>query len=278
MNTRTVLPFGLLLLFAACLGACTKPPPPDPRVEHFAQLPDWRGYWVSSVNDVDISGYPTTGTGGFKLQLIGYGPGVPWKEGHLAEAQAEQARLFPKGDGLRKGTGWGYPMMMELVPPTQFLVTPEETLIINSYRDTRHVYTDGRMHPPEEDRWPTPWGDSIGHWEGDTLVVDTVSVQQPNVILVSNALQAAKPLRFGLPPLSQQAHYVERLRRTGPDSMELEMTIDDASTLTKPWVVKLTYKRAAGMDRMFHEAFQNDRSVADGDTLTIAPAKDEPAK
>jgi hypothetical protein len=37
-------------------------------------------------------------------------------------------------------------------------------------------------------------------------------------------------------------------------------------------VVKLAYKRAAGMDRMFHEAFQNDRSVADGDTLTIAPS------
>jgi hypothetical protein len=271
MSIRTLLAGITFTGCAVMLASCAKAPE-DARSKQFAQLPDWRGYWVSAVNDVDISGYPTGGTGGFKLDLTGFQPGVPWKEGHLQEARAETARVFPTGDGLRKGTGWGYPMMMELVPPTQFLVTPEEVLIVNSYRDLRHVYTDGRPHPPEEDRWPTPWGDSIGHWEGDTLVIDTVSVQQPNVILVGNFLNpGVEPPRFGLPPLSDKAHYVERLRKTGPDTMEVEMTIEDAETLTKPWVVKLAYKRATGMDRMFHEAFQNDRSVADGDALTIAP-------
>jgi hypothetical protein len=264
-----------LLLPVLAAGVSCSRQAADPRVVRFQQLPDWRGYWVSAVNDVDISGYPVAGTAGFNLQLIGFGPGVPWKEGHVAEAQAQLARVFPKGDGQRKGTGWGYPIMMELVPPTQFLVTPEETLIINSYRDTRHVYTDGRAHPPEQDRWPTPWGDSIGHWEGDTLVIDTVSVQQPNVILMSNLLAGGPGApRFGLlPPLSEQAHYIERLRRSGPDSMEMQMTIEDPQTLVKPWVVKLAYKRAAAMDRMFHEAFQNDRSVPDGDSATIAPPK-----
>jgi hypothetical protein len=272
MKMRNVLACMVLPLLAT-LSSCSRESV-DPRATQFAQLPDWRGYWVSAVNDVDISGYPVAGTGGFNLALIGYAPDVPWKEGHLAEAQAETRRLFPDGDGLRKGTGWGYPMMMEMVPPTQLLVTPDETLIINSYRDTRHIYTDGRAHPPADDRWPTPWGDSIGHWEGDTLVIDTVSVQQPNVILVSNYLSAGgDPPRFGLPPLSDQAHYIERLRKTGPDSMELTMTIEDPQTLSKPWVVKRTFKRAAEMDRMFHEAFQNDRSVADGNSLTIAPDK-----
>jgi hypothetical protein len=273
MNTLRILASLMLPVLAGGLSSCSRQAV-DPRAAQFQKLPDWRGYWVSAVNDVDISGYPVAGTAGFNLQLIGFGPGVPWKEGHVAEAQAELARVFPKGDGQRKGTGWGYPIMMELVPPTQFLVTPEETLIINSYRDTRHVYTDGRAHPPAEDRWPTPWGDSVGHWEGDTLVIDTVSVQQPNVILISNFLAGvANPPRFGMPPLSDKAHYVERLRKTGADSMEMEMTIDDPDTLAKPWVVKLAYKRAAAMDRMFHEAFQNDRSVADGDSATIAPPK-----
>src|SRR5262249_25350387 len=102
----------------------------------------------------------------------------------------------------------------------------------------------------------------------------TVSVQQPNVILISNFLAGGSNTpRFGLPPLSDQAHYVERLRRTGPDSMEMQMTIEDPGTLARPWVVKLAYKRAATMDRMFHEAFQNDRSVPDGDSATIAPPK-----
>lgn len=42
------------------------------------------------------------------------------------------------------------------------MITPEETLIVNMYRDVRHVYTDGRSHTPEDERWVTIWGDSVG--------------------------------------------------------------------------------------------------------------------
>jgi len=98
--------------------------------------------------------------------------------------------------------------MMDGAPPLQFVVTPEETLIFNTYRDLRHIYTDGRAHPPEEDRWPTTWGDSVGRWEGDTLVIDTVSVREPNKY-------------FGISVwLSDGAHYTERLRMTSPDRIE----------------------------------------------------------
>ena len=45
-------------------------------------------------------------------------------------------------------------------------------------REIRHIYTDGRPHPSADEIWPTPWGDSIGHWEGETLVVDTIAVQE----------------------------------------------------------------------------------------------------
>ena len=65
------------------------------------------------------------------------------------------------------------PLMFEI------LTTPEETAMIFSSREIRHVYTDGRPHTPNEDLWPTPWGDSIGHWEGQTLVIDTIEVSSP---------------------------------------------------------------------------------------------------
>jgi len=59
----------------------------------------------------------------------------------------------------------------------QFLLTPEETVMTWGGREIRHIYTDGRGHPSADDVWPTPWGDSVGYWEGQALVVDTAAVQ-----------------------------------------------------------------------------------------------------
>jgi hypothetical protein len=153
-------------------------------------------------------------------------------------------------------------MMMNGAAPLQFLITPEEVLIINAYRDVRHVYTDGRKHPSEEDRWPTTWGDSVGRWEGDTLVIDTLSVRKPDRYFFSN------------PPLSEQAHYVERLRMTGKDRIESTITIEDPVTLSKPWVVNLVYERAKGLDRLIHDDYDNDRSAVENGVFTIEPPKE----
>jgi hypothetical protein len=152
-------------------------------------------------------------------------------------------------------------MMMNSAAPMQFIITPEETLIINMYRDVRHVYTDGRQHPAEEDRWPTTWGDSVGRWEGDTLVIETVSVKDPLDYF------------FLAPPVSEQARFVERLRMTAPDRIESDITIEDAATLTRPWNLKMVYRRMESVDRLIHEAFDNDRTGFDGQSFTIEPTK-----
>jgi hypothetical protein len=228
----------------------------QPRAARLKNLPDWSGIWVSAATDIDISGYPTAGLTAMGLKLLGTTAPL------TAERRAKLAAELPgmmAADAQRKAQGWGYPLMMEGIAPMQFLVTSEETLILNFYRDLRHVYTDGRQHLPEEDRWPTPWGDSVGRWEGDTLVIETVSVQ----------FGAIFPLL--LPPLSDQARFVERLRKIDRDHLELQMTIDDAMVLSQPWAVTILYKRAAGLDRLIHNAFENDRSAVEGDSLTIAP-------
>lgn len=154
--------------------------------------------------------------------------------------------------------GWGFPLMMQAPPPLQFLVTPEETLILNSYRDVRRIYTDGRPRPPEEDRWPpTTWGDSIGHWEGDTLVIETIDVREPREY-------------FGLSmPFTAQARYTERLRRSGPDRIEGEMVIEDPAILTQPMTVPLAYRRETAVDRLVLDTFGEDRTGFDGEFNTI---------
>ena len=92
----------------------------------------------------------------------------------------------------------------EMGAPMQFVIAPEETLIVNMYREVRHIYADGRCLVPDEDRWITTWGESIGHWKGDTLVIETAGVRHtPDFFLLA-------------PPLSEHAHYPERIRPHRP--------------------------------------------------------------
>jgi hypothetical protein len=246
----------LSIALALC-GCMQEQPPVDPRVARFAELPNWSGIWVADGLEPGIDGFSMSRPPAFAAVH----PDIPWNEASAAKLKAELERN--PGLQVEPAAGWGYPLMMDGAPPLQFVITPEETLIFNTYRDLRHIYTDGRPHPRDEDRWPTTWGDSVGHWEGDTLVIDTVSVREPNKY-------------FGIVAwLSDQAHYTERLRMVSPDRIEGDMTIEDPATLSRTWVVKLTYKRAQGWDRLIHDAYNNDRTGFDGDYYTIEGPKDD---
>ncbi len=245
-----------LLLAALAVAACSNPPDANTS----AQLPDWSGIWVAADTEIDISGYPTPDSaGGMALDLLNTAS-APWTDAQRQWLQVELPKIMAR-DATRRAEGWGYPLMMEGVPPMQFLVTPQETLIINFYRDVRHIPTDGRSLPAAEDLWPTPWGTSVGHWEGDTLVMETVGVRKGSV------------LQLPLPPLSDEARFTERLRKTGPDSMQLQMTIEDPAVLTAPWQLSFAYRRAEGIDRLIHDVMENERSTIEGGGLTIAPPK-----
>mgnify|MGYP003576596652 CR=1 FL=1 len=215
---------------------------------HAQSLQDWSGFWIGEGLRAEISGFPSGGN--YKL----LGGDAPWNEEGRRRVQATRSR-----QANQKANGWGFPLMMNSAAPMQFLITPRETLIINVYRDVRHVYTDGRSLPGEDDRWPTTWGTSVGRWEGDTLVIETVSVRNPNRYF------------FSSPPLSEQARYVERLRKTGPDRIESVMTVTDPVALSAPWVVNLVYERAKGLDRMINDDYDNDRSEVEGGLFTIVP-------
>ena len=228
------------------------------RVRAFAELPYWPGYWVSEqYADTTIGGFSGPRPAGAPPIMRLNGFDAPWNE-EGRRRQAEAARTRPG----RKAMGWGYPMMMDAATPLQFMITPEETLIVNAYGETRHIYTDGRAMPAAEDMWPTVWGTSIGHWEGDTLVIDTIMVTNPNHYFQ------------GAPPLSEEARYVERIRLDG-DTLRAEVTVTDPVTLTGPWVSHITWVRDEGFDRMVQVDWTNDRTGVEGNTNTIEPPADE---
>ena len=231
------------------------------RAEAFEQLPYWPGYWVSeSAANTPISGIAlrTPGAGGPTFDSVAiWANNAPWnEEGRRRVAEAMRTQ------GGRKGLGWGYPLMMNAATPIQILITPEEVLITNAYNETRHIYTDGRGHPPLEDLWPAVTGNSIGRWDGDTLVIDTIMVTNPNLFFQ------------GGPPLSEEARYVERIWLDG-DKLYDEFTIEDPVTLSAAWVARLSFVRDPGFDRMIQVDWNNDRTGTDGAENTIEPPVDE---
>ena len=104
----------------------------------------------------------------------------------------------------------------------EFLFTPGRvTIIQEAYMQVRRVFTDGRGHPADLD--PTFNGHSIGHWEGDTLVIDTAGLGHKT------------PLGYNRLDHGPQLHVVERIHLTAPDKMEDDMTLTDPDVLAKPW-------------------------------------------
>jgi len=118
-----------------------------------------------------------------------------------------------------------------LGPPRQIVQAPGMVVFIYQIdagsgttpgNEVRVVPTDGRPHRTDVD--PTPWGDSIGHWEGDTLVVDTTGISTDNWMGSRGYIH------------SRALHVTERITRKG-DTLHYEATAEDPNMLTKPWAL-----------------------------------------
>jgi hypothetical protein len=121
--------------------------------------------------------------------------------------------------------------------PFQMVQTPKEILMIFEYDHTvRQIFMDGRSHPA--DITPTYMGNSIGKWDGDTLVVDTVGFKDKTWLD-----------RDGHPH-SDQLHVIERFHRVDRDNMTIDINIDDPKTLLKPWKTQLNFQLKPDWDIM----------------------------
>jgi len=125
---------------------------------------------------------------------------------------------------------YGMPTMMTVaVYPTEIIQTPKQVTIIGeAFSEVRRIYI-GKTQTPIDDVPPGWYGRSVGHWEKDTLVVDTVGVKD-TVPGYQNM------------PHSDRMRITERIRRNAPDQLFDQITIEDPVTLEKPVTYTLVYK------------------------------------
>jgi hypothetical protein len=126
----------------------------------------------------------------------------------------------------------GYNDDLQIVQGPGYVAVLQEMI-----HDVRIIPTDGRPHPDKSiKQW---FGDSRGHWEGDTLVVDTTNFSE------KSAWRGA----------TENLHVTERFTRKDAETLTYEFTVDDPATWTKPWSAQVTWVKSAG-DRIFEYACQ----------------------
>jgi hypothetical protein len=235
---------GLLLLLCSALapfaqGQTVEPAPrwPDGHV-NLGSTHDRKGYWEVRPG---LGGMPRTAD--VPLQ--------PWARA-LYQYRTSKNDLYPPLVNCKPGAG---PAFFN-APGFEIVDAPElkSIFILNiaGPHSWRVIYMDGRAHPATEDLRPTFLGHSVGHWEGDTLVVDSVGFNEKQWVA-------------GSYPTTSQLHLIERISRPNLKSLSYEFTIDDPGAYTKPWSGKwtITEKSASSWvagGEMFEYICQDSRS------------------
>lgn len=255
------------LIAAPALAAPAKAPvgAADPsKTPAYADLPDWSGVWVGqNGSGWDSDGMtPRGGLSGLP-GVREHPPLTPaWEKKY--EDNNARAALDRYPDPVSFcGTPSGYPRLMSIPDGYEFVLRPEQTWVLTENGpNVMRIYTDGRAHLGPDDIWPTYTGDSVGHWEGGTLVFDTVGLNgDPHTILDRTGLT-----------YSSQAHVTTRIHLDGPNELEASITIEDPQMLTRPWTVTKRYKRLPAGSRVYdYVCTENNRNpiTATGQTLTL---------
>jgi hypothetical protein len=151
---------------------------------------------------------------------------------YLPAAAAKQKENFEKRlteDPLRKCFLAGVPRITYMPFPFQIVQTPTHVGIAYEYNHaSRIIYTNGTDHSGVDDFW---MGDSRGHWEGETLVVDVNGFNDKTWFDQTGNFH------------SDTLHVVERYTRTGPDIIAYEATIEDPNVFTRPWKMSMPLYR-----------------------------------
>jgi hypothetical protein len=237
----------LLMLLGAMATAATfaadsqppKTPAPGNSWSSIAKLPDFTGVWELEWRS--FNGSSAVGETPPKL--------TPEYAARLAKFEAAQKR----GEQLQADTANcvppGMPAIMTQPFPIEFLFTPGKvTIAIEAYSQMRRIFLDGR--PQSSDPELTFQGHSVGHWEGDTLVVDTVGILPSTKI--APGIEHSDQLRIE-----------ERIRLVSGDKLEIRNTLRDPKALVEPLTIVRTYKRQRDWDIKEYVCTQNNRDSAD---------------
>jgi hypothetical protein len=197
-----------------------------PRTSH--GQPDLRGIWQALNSAVwNLEDHPAE-LGVPAGQSVVVGGEIPYLPSALAQRQANYDDRLTE-DPEAKCFMVGVPRITYMPYPFQIVQGADQVSILYEYVHTfRNIRIDSE-HPPGPIQW---WmGDSRGHWEGDTLVVDVIHfTDQTRFDRVGNFH-------------SQALHVVERYTRIGPDHMLYEATIEDPDVYSRPWKISMPLYR-----------------------------------
>lgn len=210
-----------------------------PRASAYAQVtqwPDWSGVWSPGASaEARTTATPPVLT--------------PAAQAILDEFEAGKAR----GENLQtQGANCvpnGMPGIMRLPYPLEFVYSPGRVnILIETFSEIRRIYVDGRRLPNDPD--PAFNGHSVGRWEGDTLVVETIGLS-PMVSLVPG-LQATGQTRIH-----------ERITRVSADTLVDEITLIDPGLFAEPYVMTQRYTLQPDWEMREYVCQENNRDGAD---------------
>jgi hypothetical protein len=201
-----------------------------------AQWPDWGGVWSPGAS----AAARTTAT-----------PPVLTPAGQAIMAEFEAAKA--RGENLQtEGANCvpsGMPGIMRLPYPIEFVYSPGRVnILIETYSEIRRIHVDGRALPEDPD--PAFNGHSVGRWDGDTLVVQTIGLS-PQVSLVPG-LKATEKTRID-----------ERITRVAADRLVDEITITDPDLFAQPYVMTQAYTLQPDWEIREYVCEENNRDAAD---------------
>ena len=160
-------------------------------------------------------------------------PLTPWAAAIKKERMASDSKDNPDANCMPMGI-----TQFHLQPqPRKIVQTPKLIVILyEANYGLRYIYTDGRRLPPPGE--PQPWwsGYSVGRWEGDTLVVETNNLRGAEEGPYDGWLDVRGT------PYSGQAKFTERFRRPMFGKLEIDVTVEDAKALTKPFTVRINQR------------------------------------
>jgi hypothetical protein len=184
--------------------------------------PDFSGVWLANV---DPDPEPAAS--------------LPWAAELVKERRANNLRDWP----------WALCLPVEPFPAFPFLyrIVQNPAILVQLFSQEPHyrqVYLDGRSHPQDPD--PTWMGHSIGHWDGDTLVIDSTGFNDKTWLVEQM-------------PHTEMLHVIERYRRPDLAHLNIDVTIEDPGTFTKPVVRHMTWELAPGEDLSDYICTENNK-------------------
>jgi hypothetical protein len=224
------------------------------------KLPDFTGVWETPLGGGRgrggaPGGAPGAARGGAAGRGRGFGRGMAPQPQltpeYAAKAKEMAAEAGPRAEDNQTANCLppGLPAIMSQPYPYEILMTPGlVTVISEAYEQVRHIYTDGRPLPADPD--PSFNGTSIGHWEGDTLVAESVGFE---------------PVPRGISfPYSDKMKITERFHLSDPDTLNIETTITDPLALTQPYSLgNRVFKRHRAWTLAEYVCEENNRNYVD---------------